>query len=513
MLLLCGVLSAIPALANIPGGGTNGPNVTLTDNGSTVTIANGTVSILCNKSGASLSQINYTYNNTGTPQTINLLSGGTDGGQLYWENSSDEGLTFNYNLVSNPANNGGNYAEISMYSTSTTNDALEVHFSMLRGSTGFYVTAIYSHQSTNIAFGMGECRDNIYAGSIFNWMSVDPRRNRLMEVSGGSSIAVQGAPKEVTLWTSGIYSGQYEDKYKYSADLGVQQVWGWSSAGAGGKNVGLWNISASAEYYNGGPLKRELMEHIGTTVLNMLNGGHYGMGSDGFFTNNEVWTKVCGPYFIYCNSTNALATTNQTAQALYNDALAQGAAEQTAWPYYWFINANYATAVNRGAVTGQFVINDPGNPNASAANLWVGLVQQPSTPDNIYDFQQWMKPYQFWTKADTNGNFVLTNVIAGINYTLYAFGPGVADTFMSQAQNGGSPPLIVDYPASQFAVGVTAGGTTNVSTVTWKPMRVAPTVFEIGYPDRAGDKFRHGDDWWVGDIGPSPAAPSPIWSK
>ena len=32
---------ATTALANLPGGGTNGPNVTLTDNGSTVTMANG----------------------------------------------------------------------------------------------------------------------------------------------------------------------------------------------------------------------------------------------------------------------------------------------------------------------------------------------------------------------------------------------------------------------------------------------------------------------------------------
>ena len=67
---------------------------------------------------------------------------------------------------------------------------------------------------------MGECRDNIYAGSIFNWMSVDAARNRLMEVSGGSAIGVQGAPVEVSLWTNGIYAGQYEDKYKYSADFG-----------------------------------------------------------------------------------------------------------------------------------------------------------------------------------------------------------------------------------------------------------------------------------------------------
>jgi autotransporter-associated beta strand protein len=42
---------------------------------------------------------------------------------------------------------------------------------------------------------------------------------------------------------------------------------------------------------------------------------------------------------------------------------------------------------------------------------------------------------------------------------------------------------------------------------------VGPTLFEIGYPDRTGHKFRHGDDWWVGDIGPSPTEPSPVWTK
>jgi autotransporter-associated beta strand protein len=516
MLAVCCCLFAVaPVFANIPGGGTgSGANVTLVDNGSTVTISNGSVSIVCTKSGATITNISYTYNNGGGTQTINLLSGGNNGGQLYWENSTDQGLTFTYSLVADPANNGGNYAEIALTTTSVTNDVLEVHYSLLRGSTGFYVTAIWSHASTNGVFGMGECRDNIYAGSIFNWMSVDATRNRLMEVSGGSAIGVQGAPVEVSLWTNGIYAGQYEDKYKYSADLGVQRVWGWSSVGTGGKNVGLWNISASAEYYNGGPLKRELMEHIGTTILNMHNGSHYGMGTDGNFASGEVWTKVYGPYLIYCNNvTNTLTGTNQAALALYNDALAQGAAEQNAWPYSWFTNANYAPAANRGTVTGQFVIADSGNPNASAAGLWVGMVQQPVTTTNVYDFQQWMKPYQFWVQSDANGNFTIPNVIAGANYTLYAFGPGAAGTFMSTNQSGGSPPLLYDLPASPFSVTVTAGATNNLGTVTWTPTRVGPTVFEIGYPDRMADKFRHGDDWWVGDIGPGPTAPSPIWSK
>jgi fibronectin type 3 domain-containing protein len=518
LVVLCGwLLSAIPVFANLPGGGTGtGANVTLTDNGTTVTVANGIVSIIFTKSSAQISTINYTYNNGGGSQTINLVSGNPNGGKLYWENSNNEGLTFTYSLVVNPAANGGNYAEVAMVTTTVANIVMEVHYSLLRGSTGFYVTAIWSHQSADAAVSIGECRDNIYAGSIFNWMSVDPARSRVMEVSGGAVVPVLNAPVEVMLWTNGMYSGQYEDKYKYSADLGVQRVWGWSSVGTGGLNVGLWNISASAEYYNAGPMKRELMEHIGTTILNMLNGGHYGLGeNDANWGAGELWNKVYGPYFIYCNSTNMPAGTNQPAQALYNDALAQGAAEQAAWPYYWFTNANYALASNRGTITGQIVIHDTGNPSASASNLWVGVVQQPVTVTNIYDFQQWMKPYQFWVKSGSNGNFTIPNVIAGTNYTLYAFGPGAAGTFQSQNQTGGNPPNTFNLPASPFSVTVTNGGATNnLGVITWTPTRVGATVFEIGYPNRTAEyKFRHGEDYWVSDFGPSATAPSPIWAK
>src|SRR6201999_4407510 len=115
------------------------------------------------------------------------------------------------------------------------------------------------------------------------------------------------------------------------------------------------------------------------------------------------------------------------------------------------------------------------NPNASASNLWVGVVQQPVTTTATYDFQEWMKPYQFWVHADANGNFTIPNVIAGNNYTLYAFGPGAAGTFQSQAQNGGSAPNTIDISASPFAVVVTAGSTNNLGAVTWTPTRVGPT--------------------------------------
>ena len=518
----CGLLAAClfaasSVFGNIPGGGSGtGANITLTSTSTTAAMSNGIVSIAMTKSSAQITTINYTFNNTGSNQTLNLLSGNSNGGKLYWEHSNNQGMDFtsSYTVVADPTTNGGDYAEISLYSTTQANMPFAVHYSMRRGSPGFYVTAIWTHDSSNGAFGMGECRNNIYAGSIFNWMSVDATRNKLMQVSGGTSTGVPTAPVECSLWTHGIYQGQYEDKYKYSAAWGDQRVWGWSSVGASGKNVGLWNVSATSEYYNGGPLHAELMCHIGTTILNMFNGSHYEMGTDGSFVAGETWGKVCGPYFVYCNNVSKTITDPvQVSQTLYNDALAQGTAEASAWPYSWFSNANYAGTANRGSVTGKMVINDSSNPNAKAANLWVGLIQQPLTSTGTYDFQQWMKPYQFWVHTDGEGNFTVPAVIAGSNYTLYAFGQGAAGTFMSQGQTGGSPPFLENISASPFSVTVTGGATTALGNVTWTPTRVGPTVFEIGYPDRTARKFKHGEDWWVGDIGASPTSPSPVWSK
>jgi rhamnogalacturonan endolyase len=505
----------LPAVANVPGGGTgSGPNVTLTDNGDgTVTMANGIVSIVITKTDATIHTINYTYNNSGSPTTYQVLSGGNNGGQLYWEFGGFSAGSAAYSVVANT----GNYAEVAMLFSSASSGTIDIHFSMLRGSTGFYATPVWSHRASDAAMGMGETRDNIYISPTFTWNSIDDAHN-FQYNTGGSAVGVggQGAPVEVSLWTNGIAAGRYEDKYKYCADFGTERVWGWSSvnnpaAGVTGRNIGIWHVLASAEFYNGGPMKPELMC---APMVNMLNGGHYQMGSDSQWGAGEVWTRVSGPYFIYLNSvTNTLTNPYQTAQALFSDAKAQAQAEATAWPYNWFNYPNYAPAANRGTVSGQLVINDSGNPNATASNLWVGVVRQPVTVSGVYDFQQWMKPYQFWVQTDANGNFTIPHVIATNNYTLYAFGQGANGTFMSQNQTGGNPPLLYNLPASPFSVTVTGGVTNNLGAITWTPSRVGATVFEIGYPDRTSKKFRHGDDWWVGDVGPSPTNPMPVWSK
>ena len=201
----------------------------------------------------------------------------------------------------------------------------------------------------------------------------------------------------------------------------------------------------------------------------------------------------------------------QAAHALFQDALAQDDAEKKGWPYPWFKNNGYVPAEGRGTVQGKLVINDSGNPNASPAGVWIGIEQQPPTTAGIYDIQKWSKPYQFWVKAGADGSFSIPHVLPGSNYTLWAFGPAAAGTFLSQNQQGQNPPLECDVPAPPFAVTVTAGKTTELGKVTWTSLRVGPTVFELGAPTRIADKFRHGDDYFFPADQPKLGYPTPFW--
>ena len=53
---------------------------------------------------------------------------------------------FEYSLAADPASNGGAYADVKLLSDSEHNGVMEVHFSMLRGSPGFYSTAMMTHR-------------------------------------------------------------------------------------------------------------------------------------------------------------------------------------------------------------------------------------------------------------------------------------------------------------------------------------------------------------------------------
>lgn len=462
--LLWAFLSAAVG-ANVPAGGSTGSDVTVTDSGASVVLSNGIVSLHVVKTSATVTELDYGGQN--------LFAGGYQGGSLYWSwnmpnYQNPSGCT--YTLLSDPKSDSGNRAEILLHmswpgSTATAAMDIDIRYALLRGSHGFYAAGIVSHPASYPDNPGGEWRMASYPGAIFDWMTVDAKRSRKMCSLADWEAGVQpaDAPKEVRLLTQGVNAGQYECKYSYSADLGEQNAWGWSSTT---KDVGIWVTVPSHEYYNGGPKKRELMCHASPVLLNMLGGQHYGMGNDCDMPNGTAVRKVFGPFFVYVNS---LASGSADPQkALYSDALAQAAAEQTAWPYRWFKDSGYAQESGRATVSGTLAIADTGAPDASPAGVWIGLA-----PDNGVDFQFQAMTYQFWTKTASDGTFSLPHVLPG-RYALYAFG-SAAGTF------------------KRASVNVMAGQALDLGTVTWTPARTAPTVWEIGVPDRDSHEYLLGD--------------------
>ena len=105
------------ASANLAGGTTgSGPDVTAKDYpDGTVTLANGIVAIVIVKDRARLNSVTYTCNNSGTFKTTEMLQ---SKGQYYYGGFSLGSGVFTYTLATDPAKNGGNYADVMLLSDS-----------------------------------------------------------------------------------------------------------------------------------------------------------------------------------------------------------------------------------------------------------------------------------------------------------------------------------------------------------------------------------------------------------
>lgn len=463
------------------------PNsVTVIDNGSTVVMNNGVVKATIAKASARVTSLIY--------KGLELYNDGNGGGNIYWSwnmPAYQEPTNCTYTLTADPRTNNFNYAEIKLHmswngSASTAAMDVDVYYSLPKDASGIYATATLSHPASYPYLPGGEWRMASRVSSRFDWLSVDSLRNQLMpnQFDEDNAVEVPGAPKEVWRLTTGIYKDQYECKYDYSADFGDVNTWGWSSTT---DKVGIWVTAPSKEYYPGGPMKRELMSHWTNVMLNMIGGTHYGTGGETAVAAGENWQKTYGPFLIYCNKVDT--GTANAPMALWEDAKKQALAEQAKWPYNWFNNPAYVQESGRGTVSGKLVIKDNGN-SPSAANMWVGLAPQQFGSSKVEDFQLWSKNYQFWVKTDAQGNFTIPHVLPG-TYNFYAFGSSAAGQLS-----------LANY------VTVTAGNTVNLNDVVWVPTRVAPTVWEIGVPDRTAMEFKHGTDWWTSNI-----YPNPNWGK
>src|SRR5450432_385577 len=224
--------------------------------------------------------------------------------------------------------------------------------------------------------------------------------------------------------------------------------------GVYGGGYGVWMISPSHEYVNGGPMKQELTVHIDSnsgdgTVLNMLSASHFGTPSVAIPNG-----KIYGPWLVYFNNGSI------------SDAQSQAGIEDAAWPYSWLSNAHYP--LSRTTVTGTLHLAD-GRPAAGAT---VALAKPGG------DLYAQGADYIFSTQADSSGNFSIPNVRAG-TYSLYAYA------------SGGSIGDVTDqYERDNVAV---SGSSVNVGTLIWSPTKYTNFLWQIGTADRKADEFKLGN--------------------
>ena len=448
--------------------------VTVTDAGGVYTLANGIVTAQIDKASGRLRSLIY--------RGIETVGAG------YWSHAPS-GPDVTDTVTISPQATGGLRGEVSVKEVSggrpmgagpggSTVADIEVRYALDRGSSGLYTYSIFEHKSSYPATSIGEARYAVKLNDdVFDWMTVDADRNMKMITAYDWNHGTRLNMKEARRMTTGIMKGQVEHKYDYSAVQFDTPAYGWSSTS---KHIGFWVVNPSDEYLSGGPTKLELSAHrdatftdsltapAAPTLLNYWRGSHYG-GSSCVMAQGEEWTKVIGPFLLYCNS-------GPTPDAVWKDALAQVGREAKAWPYAWVSGVDYPHKGGRGTATGQVVLSDPQAPAAKMTNLLVGLATPDYTPaeGGPVDWQTDAKHYEFWVRGDAQGRFTIPNIRPGA-YTLHAIADGVLGEYV------------------KADVTVAAGQTLDLGKLTWVPVRHGRQLWDIGVPDRTAREYLHGD--------------------
>ncbi len=523
--------------------------VTVVEDTNAFTLANGILKVRVAKTSGDL--VSLAYNG------VEILDQEKEHPPAYWSHdpSRERRVT---RVTIDPAANGGAFAEVSIKGTylapspnggrfggfgrGTACD-IEIRYALGRGDSGLYAYSIFSHPTNYPATGIGEARFCAkLSDSLFDWMTVDANRNMEMISTYDWNHGTEMNFKEARRMNSGIYKGQVEHKYDYSANQFEVRTWGWcSSAG----HVGVWFINPSVEYLSGGPTKFELSAHRDATftdsltapapptLLNYWRSSHYG-GSMCAIAATDAWTKVIGPFLIYCNGHDGASR-----DAMWQDALAREKVETAAWPYSWVNGVDYPHKEERATVQGRIALHDPQAPGLVLSNLLVGLTAPDYAPPPMprrpggfggfggfglggggdddtnsaggnqesrnlasnsrtnlnagytnrfgrggfnfgpraVDWQLDAKYYQFWVRGDTGGNFSIANVRPG-TYTLHAIADGV----------------LGELAVSN--VTVTAGHLLDLGALNWQPVRYGRQLWDIGIPNRRASEFFKGDDYF-----------------
>ena len=218
-----------------------------------------------------------------------------------------------------------------------------------------------------------------------------------------------------------------------------------------GDGVGVWLITPSYEWINGGVNRQELTVHgdiKSPLILQMFQSWHFGSGPMHFSQGER---KFYGPSLVYYNK--------GTRETMIAAAKQQTAHELKAYPYRWMQHELFP--VERGTVKGRIALD----PVFGTNRFQVVLAQTDST------WSKQGKGYQFWAETDDKGNFTIEKIRPG-DYNLYAY-----------ALNGEATGM---FQKTGVRVKV---GRQDVGTLTWKLQKPGNTLWRIGEADHLSKGF------------------------
>ncbi len=288
--------------------------VSISENESSFILDNGIVTARVSKRTGDLMSLKY--------ESLEMLDTSEGRGFGYWSHDTSRGDRTT-RITIDPKSNGGERGEVSVKGVSNGRPMgsgpggsviadIEIRYALGRGDSGVYTYSIFTHPTNCPGTSFGEARFCAKLNDdVFDWLTVDANRNMKLITAYDWNHGTVMNMKEARRMNTGIYKGQVEHKYDYSANQFDTLAWGWSSSE---KHVGIWFINPTTEYLSGGPTKVELSAHRDATfntnalnapappcLLNYWRSSHYG-GSICSIAAGEEWTKVIGPFLIYCNS-------------------------------------------------------------------------------------------------------------------------------------------------------------------------------------------------------------------
>ena len=345
------------------------------------------------------------------------------------------------------------YADVSIFRPSGNKAVVDfdVHYILRKGESGFYtyITVRKKPEKPDMVISFFDfllrTQQEIFSTLVFHDKYQGPSFSNY-SFSEDEKKQMKDIFQAVFRYPNGELNAKHEwQNHEYISNV----------SGAYGKDIGIWTIHPSWDYFGAAFPNCIRMMNAGAWLISSLDNKYYFHG--GCVVTGD-FEKTYGPFYTYLNK-------GENGAEMWADAKRQAEVEMAQWPYKWFENKEYH---ERTTLKGQIVVTD----GTSADSTWIIL----SHPDSTYGWQRDTGPYMFWVRSKTDGSFEIPNVHPG-HYTLFANKEGVWGEFRKDN------------------IEITANHSIDLGKLAWTPSNHGKLYWQIGIPDRTSKEFRNGNNF------------------